>query len=211
MGLPLWTGDTGRSSCSCHFQLHPCRVHPEDGLERWNERNSRHQAPNTASTILAPDFFLKSGKQKKIRWTPILAGVSNDKKRTPKRFDSSSNLRSSIQSLNHHRTQLTLPIHPFPPLGFPVNPLLPKLHVQSRRTMLWCQNVRLAPLAKCPDRFWSLQAPIRVPIWQSNCDTTRKNRWHKRMDYRIAMINHFQNQNKSAFNLRPQEVVWARL
>lgn len=193
MGLPLWTGDTGRSSCSCHFQLHPCRVHPEDGLERWNERNSRHQAPNTASTILAPDFFLKSVNPKKIS---AGRGFKWQKK------------NSKTIRLKFH---LTRPIHPFPPLGFPVNPLLPKLHVQSRRTMLWCQNVRLAPLAKCPDRFWSLQAPIRVPIWQSNCDTTRKNRWHKRMDYRIAMINHFQNQNKSAFNLRPQEVVWARL
>ena len=93
-GLPLWTGDTGRSSCSCHFQLHPCRVHPEDGLERWNERNSR-QAPNTASTILAPNFFLKSVKPKKKNQLPPLCWQE--------RFDSSSNLRKLD------------PIHPFPP------------------------------------------------------------------------------------------------
>ena len=114
-GLPLWTGDTGRSFCSCHFQLHPCRVHPEDGLERWNERNSRHQAPNTASTILGPDFFLKSVKPKKNQIPPLLAGVSNDKKRTPKRFDSSSNLIKLDPILD--RTHLTQPNPSIPPIG----------------------------------------------------------------------------------------------
>lgn len=130
--------------------------------------------------------FLSPENQKKSDELRFWQGFQMTK-RTRKRFDSSSNLIKFDPILD--RTHLTQPnpsiIHS-PHWDFLSTPLLPKLHVQSRRTMLWCQNVRLGPLAKCPDGFGSLQAPIRVPIWQSNCDMTRKNRWHKRMDYRTC-------------------------
>lgn len=98
--------------------------------------------------------FLSPENQKKIRWTPILAGVSNDKKnsKTIRLKFQPHKVRSNLGSNPSYSTQS---IHyPFPPLGFPVNPFATKATCPKPKDNALVPKREIRTSRKMPWRFW---------------------------------------------------------